>query len=97
MSQVDENAPFQKNWMENKFRFFVGQFLSFSSHVSRHKAIALDFWDIADVQAFCHIWGKICNESSQSHREAATFLIKKFNICKIPVNSMFQTSTTLNM
>ena len=24
-------------------------------------------------------------------------LIKKFKICKIPVNSMFQTSVTLNM
>ena len=46
---------------------------------------------------FCHIWGKICNETSKSHREAATFVIKKFKICKIPVNSMFQTSVTLNM
>ena len=48
---------FKQNWMENKFRFFVGPFSSFSSHVSRHKAIALDFWDIADFRASAQFSG----------------------------------------
>ena len=87
---------FKQNWMENKFRFLLAHFQvshplfrdikQLFSGISRTSALAPS----SVVQAFCHIWGKICNETSQSHREATTFLIKKFKICKIQVNSMFQ-------
>ena len=51
MSQVEENAPFQTKLDQKQIQVFVGPFSSFSSYVSQHKAIVLDFCDIANFRA----------------------------------------------